>query len=233
MEPLCQKRDVFGLDDFVWHWSLATVLALCLSDYSSVHRISGWEQSCHRIAPWHSCILNFSSMLYGCLLLSLNFPIPTSQEVSPLVILEWHNWKYMTFPFLQVVCVKRCLCINLSIRSAYFLHVEFILLNISSPLTKQRRFGCQLSIRCYLWGSIAEVSVLAPMLNQNHWQSLLFSAYISYLVFVHVFVYIAYVCLYIYMLLLTYICSYQEKIFQLFLMLNIENIMWFKHNMRW
>lgn len=80
----------------------------------------------------------------------------------------------MTFPFLQVVCVKRCLCINLSIRSAYFLHVEFILLNISSPLTKQRRFGCQLSIRCYLCGSIAEVSVLAPMLNQVHWQSLLF-----------------------------------------------------------
>lgn len=44
-EPLCQKRDVFGQDAFVWHWSLATVLALYLSGYSSVHRISGWEQS--------------------------------------------------------------------------------------------------------------------------------------------------------------------------------------------
>lgn len=45
MEPLCLQRDVFGWDAFVWHWSLAALLALCLSGCCSVHRISGWQKS--------------------------------------------------------------------------------------------------------------------------------------------------------------------------------------------
>lgn len=87
----------------------------------------GAEHSCYRIAPWHSCIFNFSSMLSGCFFPSLNFFFyffflfffrkkTFAQFRNDITGNAWH------FLFCKS-CVMR-MSTYLSLRSTHLLHIQ-------------------------------------------------------------------------------------------------------------